>query len=87
MEAAREGFEKALRIRREMAKGNPDVYLPDVAETLSNLAVLDQEEHQVESGRKGYKEALGIYEQLAAQNSDRFRPEVAKVRESLLAIP
>jgi hypothetical protein len=37
-EALSEHWE-ALKIRRELAKKNPDTYLPDVAITLNNLAI------------------------------------------------
>jgi len=40
MKAAEEAYQEALSIRRELAKANPEAYLPDVARTLNNLANL-----------------------------------------------
>jgi hypothetical protein len=58
--------------RRELAKVNPDIYLPEVASTLYNLAIFDAAENRMEVARKEFQEALGIYEQLAAQNPIGF---------------
>ena len=35
-------IEEALKIRRELAQKNPEVYLPDVALTLNNLGLLNR---------------------------------------------
>ena len=37
MEEARQHYEEALEIRRQLARQNPDAYMPDVARTLENL--------------------------------------------------
>ena len=38
-EAAEQGYQEALQIRRELARANPQTYLPDVAMTLINLGI------------------------------------------------
>ncbi|MCL2661455.1 MAG: tetratricopeptide repeat protein, partial [Acidobacteriaceae bacterium] len=38
MEKAESAYDEALKIRRELAESSPDVYRPDVASTLNNLA-------------------------------------------------
>ena len=83
MEAARKGFEEALKIRRELVQKNPDTYLPDVAETLNDVAVLDRHQKRMEAARKGLEEALGIYERFAERNPERFQSDVAQVTEAL----
>src|SRR6266550_4219306 len=64
-EAARKGFEEALKIYRKSAKNDPDTHLPDVAATANNLATLDRDQNRPEAARKRYEEALKIYRQLA----------------------
>jgi tetratricopeptide (TPR) repeat protein len=86
MEAARMGFDEALKIRRELAQKNPDIYLPDVAQTLNDLAVLDRDQKRMETARKGLKEALDIYERLAERNSERFQSDVAGAKRQLQTV-
>src|SRR5947199_112039 len=82
-EEARKGFEEALKIRRELAKKNPDAYLPDLAMTLNNLANLDRVQNRVEEARKGFEEALKIYRELTKNNPDTYMPEVARTVNNL----
>ena len=82
-EAARKGFEEALKIYRDLAKNNPDTYLPDVARTLNNLAVLDGDQNRLEEARKGLEEALDIYERFGERNPERFQSDVARVKRHL----
>ena len=42
MDEARQHYEEALKIDRQLAGQNPAVYLPDLAMTLSNLGKVDQ---------------------------------------------
>jgi tetratricopeptide (TPR) repeat protein len=80
MERAREGFEEALKIRRQLAEKNPDAYLPYLAVTLNDLASLDRDQERMETARKELEEALGIFEQFAATNAERFQSDVARVK-------
>src|SRR5262249_44282460 len=82
-EAARKGYEEALKIRRELAQKNPDMYLPDLAKTLGNLAILDAHQNRPEAARKGYEEALKIRRELAQKNPDTCRPDLAKTLNNL----
>src|SRR6266480_69853 len=75
-EAARKGFEEALKIYRKSAKNDPDTHLPDVAATANNLATLDRDQNRPEAARKRYEEALKIYRQLAQKNPDTYLPYV-----------
>ena len=71
-EAARKGYEEALKIHRELAQKNPDTYQPAVAMTLNNLAGLDLDQNRPEAARKGFEEALKIYRELAQKNPDTY---------------
>jgi hypothetical protein len=82
-EAARKGYEEALKIRRDLAQKNPDTYLPDLAKTLGNLAILDAHQNRPEAARKGYEEALKIRRELTQKNPDTYRPDLAKTLNNL----
>jgi tetratricopeptide (TPR) repeat protein len=87
MEEARNEHAEALKIRRELAHKNPDVYLPDVAQTLNNLGNLDSQQNRMEEARNEYAEALKIPRELAQKNPDL--PGVADTLHNLgdLAVP
>jgi tetratricopeptide (TPR) repeat protein len=85
-EAARKGYEEALKIRRELAQKNPDTYLPDVAQTVSNLAVLDTNQNRQEAARKEYEEALKIRRELAQKDPDTYLPVVARTLSNLAGL-
>jgi len=82
-EAARQGFEEALKIYRELAQKNPDSYLPYVAMTLNNLAILDRDQNRMEAARKGFQEALKIRRELAKTNPHTYLPGVADTLNDL----
>jgi tetratricopeptide (TPR) repeat protein len=83
MDEARPHYEEALKIYRQLARQDPDMYLPDVAGTLSNLAVLDESQKQIEESRVHYTEAMAIYRKLAQRDPARYAGEVARVEASL----
>src|SRR5439155_41910 len=85
-EAARKGFEQALKIYRELAKNDSDTHLPDVATTLNNLATLDRAQNRMDASRKGYEETLKIYRQLAKKNPDTYVSYVAVTANNLAAL-
>jgi hypothetical protein len=41
-------YEEAQKIFRELARKNPDVYVPDVAMTLNNLETLDRNQNPMQ---------------------------------------
>src|SRR5205823_6218617 len=84
--AARKGFEEALKIYRNLAKNNPDSYLPDVARTVNNLATLNRAQNRVEEARKGYEETLKIYRQLAQRTPDTYLSYVAVTLNNLAVL-
>ena len=83
MTEARKVYEKALDIHRDLAKKNPDVYLPYVATTLNNLGVLHRDENRMTEARKVYDEALDIRRDLAKKNPDVYLPDVAMTLNNL----
>jgi protein O-mannosyl-transferase len=83
MEAARQHFDQALQLRRELAQHNPAAYLPDMATTLNNLGNLDRLENLTGQAREHYQEALQIHRQLARQNLDPYPPDLATTLNNL----
>ncbi|MBR5352176.1 MAG: tetratricopeptide repeat protein, partial [Bacteroidales bacterium] len=80
---AKDKYEKALTIRRQLAAQNPDAYLPYVAMTLNNLAVLHSDTNQLQEAEEEYNEALSIRRQLADKNPDAYLPDVAMILNNL----
>jgi tetratricopeptide (TPR) repeat protein len=78
-----QAYEKALKIRRELAQKNPDTYLPDLADTLTALGVLHREQKQIEEARQAFQEALMIYQRFAARNPGQFHSKVTLVERIL----
>src|SRR6266436_9073471 len=85
-ETARKGYEEALKIYRELAQKNRDIYLPKVAMTLNNLAMLDKDQNRMEAARKGYEEALRIYREFAQKNPDTYLSYVATILNNLAVL-
>ena len=70
-------FEEALGISRDLAKVNPQAYLPDVATTLNNLGLLFDKLNELGQAQSSYEEALGISRDLAKVNPQAYLPGVA----------
>jgi tetratricopeptide (TPR) repeat protein len=70
-------YQEALQIRRELVVENPRSFLPDMAMTLNNLAILHKKENEMEIALAEYQEALEIYRTLAEENPRSFLPDVA----------
>ncbi len=77
LDEAREHDEGALKIYRQLAQQNPDVYLPYLAVTLNNLGGIDRLQNRLDEARKHYEESLKINRQLAKQNPAKYLPNVA----------
>jgi tetratricopeptide (TPR) repeat protein len=83
MDEAREQYEEALKIRRELAQQNPAAYLPDLATTLNNLGNLDRVQQRMDEARQQYEEALKIHRQLLQQNLEPYLPDMAMALNNL----
>ncbi len=79
LDDARKHDEGALKIYRQLAQRNPDVYLPYLAVTLNNLAAVDRLQNRLDEARKDYEESLQINRKLAEQNPAKYLPNVAMV--------
>ena len=76
-------YEGALEIRRELARKDPETYLPDVAMTLYSLGILDGEQNR-NRAREAYEEALrSIRRELARKNAEVHLPYVATILHNL----
>ncbi len=80
---ARRHLEQALVIRRELARQNPNTYLPDMAVTLNNLGNLARSENKLDEARQYYEEGVQIHSQLARQNVDPYPSDYAMALTNL----
>ena len=76
-------YEEALKIYRELAKENPRTYLPNVATTLNNLAVLHSDKKEFPQALGKCEEALKIRRELAKENPETYLPDVATTLNNL----
>ena len=86
LKQAEQLYQEALEIYRELAKQNPATFLPYVATTLNNLAVLHRNTNEMAIAFSEYTEALEIYRELAKQNPATFLPDVAMTLNNLAAL-
>lgn len=86
MEEARQHYEEALRIRRQLAQWDPDAYLPYLATTLNDLGILDATQNRTDEARQHYEEALKSYRQLAQGDPDTYLPYLAATLNNLALV-
>lgn len=70
-------YQEVLQIFQDLAKENPGIFLPNVAMTLNNLAILQADQNDFSGAEQNYQEALQIYRDLAKENPRTFLPNVA----------
>ena len=83
MDEARQHFERALVMRRQLAQQDPDRYLPFLAGSLNNLGTVARQQNRADEARQHFEGALKIYRQLAQQNSDAYLYYLATTLNSL----
>src|SRR5215510_14108504 len=71
-EQTRRELEESLKTYRELAKKEPETYLPHVAATLNDLGILDGNQNRKENARKEFEEALQTYRALAHKEADFY---------------
>ena len=71
METRRE-YEDSLKTYRELAKKEPETYLPYVAATLNDLGILDSGQNRIGKALKEFEEALKTYRELAHKEPDIY---------------
>jgi len=84
---ARKEYEEALTTYRELARKNPETYLPHVAMMLNNLGILDYDQNRKAEARKDYEEALKIYEDFAKEDLEQFMADVQRLKKLLEELP
>ena len=85
-ERAQPLYEETLAMYRNLAKVNPQIYLPDVAANLNNLALLQQDTNEFDKALANYKEALKIYRELEVANPQIYLPNVARTLNNLAVL-
>ena len=73
MDEARQQYEEAWKIYRQLAQQAPDEYLPLVAGMLNNLGLLDRNQKRIEESRAHYNEALRLYRKLPQRDQQICR--------------
>jgi tetratricopeptide (TPR) repeat protein len=79
LDDARAHDEAALKIYRQLAQQNPEVYLPYLAVTLNNLGSANRLQNHLDEARQDYEESLKINRQLAKQDPAKYLPNVAMI--------
>lgn len=86
---AKENYQKALKIRRQLASLDPDKYLSDLSDTLNDIGWSSgYESHEFQQTTNDdystyYYQALEIRRGLASTNPDLFLPSVAQTLNNL----
>ena len=80
---ARRHYEEALQMYRELARENPEKYLPNVARSLNNLGILFSDINELKQAQTYYEEALQIHRELAKKTSEKYLPDVARSLNNL----
>ena len=82
-EKSEEHYKRALLLREELAKRNPDAFNSDLAVTLNNLGSLYFDLREFEKSEEHYKRALLLREELAKRNPDAFNSDLAMTLNNL----
>ena len=79
-------YTEALDAYRKLASANPQAYLPYVAMTLNNLAILHWDTNDYAKAETEYSEALEAYRKLASANPQAYLPDVAATLNNLAGL-
>jgi tetratricopeptide (TPR) repeat protein len=66
-----------VSLYRDLASANPEVFQPDLAMSLSNLAYVLDDLGRREEALSAAQEAVSLYRDLAAARPEAFRPNLA----------
>jgi hypothetical protein len=75
--------QEALAIRRELAEANPDLYRPNLAQSLSNLSSILAQLGRPADALLVTQEAVDVYRELADASPDLYRPPLATALSNL----
>ncbi len=70
-------YHLALAQRRQLARTDPQEYMPDLAMTLNNMAELMRKTRNFNGAKPHLQEALEIYRRLARSQPDAYMPALA----------
>jgi len=76
-EEALQATQEAVEIRRELARANPQAFLPDLAMSLNNLGHALSSLGRREEALAAAQEAVDLYRELARANPQAFLPDLA----------
>ncbi|NEQ33348.1 MAG: tetratricopeptide repeat protein, partial [Leptolyngbya sp. SIO4C5] len=76
-------YQEALKTYRALAEENPRTYLPHVATTLNNLAILQKAQNELARAEENYQQVLQICRALAEENPRTYLPYVATTLNNL----
>ncbi|MEK7804113.1 MAG: tetratricopeptide repeat protein, partial [Planctomycetota bacterium] len=76
-ENALKSYKESLGIYSELARSNPQTYLPSLAGTINHVAQVQYQKHDFDDAAKSYREALEVYRELARSNPQTYLPHVA----------
>lgn len=76
-------FRQALPLYQQLATGNPERYLPDVAMTENNLGFLEVRLNKLAEARPLYEDALKIRRKLADSEPEAYLPLLAQTLANL----
>jgi Tetratricopeptide repeat len=76
-------YQANLKALRELAETTPSTYLPGLATTLNDLAVLYLQTQRFKEAGDALQEGLPIYRQMAQANPPAYLPKVAMILDSL----
>ena len=77
--------EEAVKVYRELSKGQPNEFLPGLAMSLVNLSVALQKLGRRKQGVAAGEEAVKVYRELAKSRPEEFLPVLAASLDSLAA--
>lgn len=82
-EAALEAIQEAVLLRRELVKGNPQAFMPDLALNLNNLSNSLNSLGQYKAALEAIQESIKLYESLAREYPQAFEENLAMARVNL----
>jgi len=83
LKEAEANYQETLTTYRDLAKANPQAYLPNVATTLNNLGALYSDTQRLKEAEVSYQEALMIRRNLAKANPQAYLSDVALTLNNL----
>src|SRR5205823_9238840 len=79
MKEAEQPYQEALSPGRQLAESNPEAYLPEVATTLNNLAILYRDTQRMKEANVCCREAETLLERLWRANPEVHGDVMARI--------